>query len=69
MGYDIKSTGSFANFKDSDNVSGWAVSTMKWAVENDIYTGVKNKLLPTEKASRVLVADMFFILSMSYNNI
>jgi hypothetical protein len=56
-------------FKDGKDVSDWAVSAMKWAVKDDIYNGVKDRLLPTEKASRALVADMLFILSTSFNNI
>jgi hypothetical protein len=33
---------------------------MKWAIGNRIYTGDKDRLFPSEKASRALVAEMIY---------
>lgn len=60
MGYDIKSTGNFVKFKDGGDVSDWAVIAMKWAVGKGIYTGEIDRILPTKKASRALIADMLY---------
>ena len=60
MGYDVKSNGSFVRLSDGGDVSDWAVSAMKWAIGNGVYTGKKDRLLPADKASRALVAEMFY---------
>ena len=47
-------------YADAANVSAWAKSAMDWAVENGVYLGEGNNLLPKNKASRAVVAEMFY---------
>lgn len=46
-------------FSDAEEISDWAVESMKWAVENGIYTGEGDLLSPSSPASRALIATMF----------
>ena len=49
-----------AAFADSENISGWALGSMKWAVANKLLNGTDNKeLKPLDSATRAEVAAIF----------
>ncbi len=55
-----EATLSITSYADHAKVSDWALSEMKWAVKNGIYTGEDGKLNPQAPASRALVATMMY---------
>ncbi|MBQ7938909.1 MAG: S-layer homology domain-containing protein [Clostridia bacterium] len=50
-------------YHDCESVSAWAVSPMKWAVKNGIYTGEKGWLTPQSPAKRSLLAEILYAYS------
>lgn len=54
-----ETSGSLSRFKDADKTSNYAVTALKWAVENGIINGKGNGILdPQGKATRAEVAAM-----------
>ena len=51
---------SLKKYADANKVSDWALGAMKWAVDNDIYTGESSKLNPQKPAPRALIATMIY---------
>ncbi len=58
---DTTSTHDISGYGDIAAVSSWAVNDMRWAVENGIYTGESNKLLPKTETSRLLTAVLVYL--------
>ena len=46
------------NFNDEDEVSGFALDALRWAVENGILNGDGGRLAPQGQATRAQVAQM-----------
>lgn len=59
--YDIE-----GEFTDTDKISDWAKSAMRWAVSSGIYTGYGNELRPTANAPRALIATMLYNYAKEY---
>ena len=58
-GYDVNELSDLSEFKDSFNISKYAVNPVKWAVETGIITGLDNNvILPLNNASRAQIATM-----------
>jgi hypothetical protein len=56
-GYDLTASNDLAGYTDSGNVSAWALTAMKWAVAEELITGVSETSLdPSGNASRAQVA-------------
>ncbi len=51
-----RAEGDLGRFSDADKVSGYAIDTMAWAVENGIINGTSGKLMPQDNATRAQVA-------------
>jgi len=59
VGTGVSDCPSVTDFEDSADISDWAKDSVKWAVENGIYAGHGDELVPKSAASRALVATMF----------
>lgn len=46
------------NYSDEDKISGWAVSAMLWATENNVMSGYDGMLDPAGQATRAQIAQM-----------
>ena len=58
-GYNTANTRNLDTFTDKNEISKWARTTMSWAVDSGIIVGkYKNKLSPTDTATRAEVATM-----------
>lgn len=56
-GYDLTAANDLAGYTDSGNVSAWALTAIKWAVAEELITGVSSTSLdPAGNASRAQVA-------------
>lgn len=56
-GYEMKTSKDLSAFADSSNVSAWALTAIKWAVAEELITGVSGTSLdPSGNASRAQVA-------------
>ncbi len=56
-GMDMTTTGDLSAFTDADTVSGWAVDSMIWAIENGLVTGMTATTLePTQITNRAQIA-------------
>mgnify|MGYP001000322941 CR=1 FL=1 len=56
-GYDLTASNDLARYTDSGDVSAWALTAMKWAVAEELITGVSaTSLDPAGNASRAQVA-------------
>ncbi|MGN0330377.1 MAG: S-layer homology domain-containing protein [Kineothrix sp.] len=69
--YDVSGRASLDGFTDSEKVSGWAVSYMKWAVKMGMISGKPNKdgtyrLDPGGEASRAECAKMLKMFSVAF---
>lgn len=53
-------------YTDTDKISDWAKSAMRWAVASGIYSGYGNELRPTANAPRALIAEMLYNYVKSY---
>ena len=56
--YEAPSAGALKGFADVQNITGYAVEYMAWAVENEIVHGSNGKLLPTDTTRRCEAAVM-----------
>lgn len=57
LGWDTKNEGNLGKFNDQDKISSYAIDSMKWAVDNNIITGLPGNLLnPDGKATRAEVS-------------
>ena len=57
---DVKSNKSLSKYTDYKKVSDWAESSVKWAMDRGIYSGLGGIIRPQTPAKRYLVADMFY---------
>ena len=58
-GYDMSGSANIAGFKDSANVSDWALAAVKWAVDVEILPGMDNNTLaPQGTATRAQCASI-----------
>ena len=55
-GYDVTTSKVLTNFKDDSKVSEYAQEPMKWAVENELITGINGNLLPRGMTTRAQLA-------------
>lgn len=59
MGYDVNTIEDIARFTDTDKISSWAVTPIKWMVANGLMNGKQNNALdPKGAATRAEVATM-----------
>lgn len=59
MGEDTTAAADLSAFSDADQISGWAVEAMAWAVQRGILQGADGKLMPGGTATRAQAAAMF----------
>lgn len=59
MGEDTSAAADLSAFSDADQISGWAVEAMAWAVQRGILQGADGKLMPGGTATRAQAAAMF----------
>lgn len=60
LGNSTVSETSLSSFRDSSEVSEWALEDMKWAVASGVYSGDENRLDPKKNAPRSLIAEMIY---------
>lgn len=61
MGYDVTPEGNLSQFKDADEISGYAVLPLRWAVGEGIINGTGADLLaPTGSATRAQIAKIIY---------
>lgn len=58
VGLDTSSDYRLTSYIDENSVSDWAYKQMKWAVQNEIYSGDGRMLTPSAYAKRYLVAEL-----------
>ena len=63
IGKDLASEMELNTYSDTADISDWALSQMKWAVENDIYCGIEGSLMPKNPAKRYMIAEMLYCFS------
>ncbi len=60
-GFDTSKQVSVTSFKDDQNITDYALSSVKWAVASKILTGSNNCLLPTSKTTRAQACKMIWM--------
>ncbi len=67
MGYDISGHADLSVFTDADEISGYALPAIQWAIDNGLLLGRGNGVLdPTDAATRAEVATVFFRFTSRY---
>lgn len=68
VGIDTSSLQSLSSFSDSGKISDWALTQMKWAVENHIYSGKNKMLWPSSPAKRYMVAEFLYAYAEAFED-
>lgn len=65
----LPADGDLSKFPDADSVSGYAVESMKWAIENGIITGDGGNINPQKYAERGHCAKIMTVFVQKYTNL
>ena len=57
-GSNLRGTADLSQFSDGDQVSSWAVDSMRWALTNGLITGTGDALRPADTVARAELASV-----------
>ncbi len=67
LGLSTASEFPLTSFTDADTVSDWALASVCWAVERNLYDGSDGMIVPQSSATRALVAEMLYRFDKRYS--
>lgn len=64
----LRSTADLSQFSDADQVSSWALDSMRWAVTNGLISGSDTALRPTDTVTRAELASTLYSYEMNLSS-